>query len=46
MPHPLLLQVVVALATLGQSVPQPPQLPVSVLVSTQLLPQRMYGAVH
>jgi len=31
---------------LGQSVPQPPQLLVSVLVSTQLLPQRMKGTVH
>jgi hypothetical protein len=30
----------------GQTVPQLPQLLASVLVSTQLLPQRMNGAVH
>jgi hypothetical protein len=31
---------------LGQSLPQPAQLLVSVVVSTQPLPQRMKGAVH
>jgi hypothetical protein len=39
--HPLLLQVAVPLAMGGQSAPHAPQLLVSVLVSTQLVPQRM-----
>jgi hypothetical protein len=39
--HPLLLQIAVPLAVVGQSAPQPPQLLVSVLVSTQPVPQRM-----
>jgi hypothetical protein len=45
-PHPLLEQVGVPLAIPGQTAPHVPQLLTSVLVSTQLLPQRMKGAVH
>jgi hypothetical protein len=40
------MQDAVPLVMLGQSVPQPPQLLVSVRGSTQLAPQRMKGAVH
>jgi len=40
-PHPLPEQVAVPLGMPGQTVPQPPQLPTSARVSTQLFPQRM-----
>ena len=36
----------VPFATLGQTVPQPPQLLTSVFVSTQPLPQPMNGRLH
>jgi hypothetical protein len=45
-PQPLLLQVAVPLAIPGHTFPHAPQLPVSLLVSTQALPQRMSGKLH
>src|SRR5258706_12059646 len=40
--QPLLEQTELPLVTVGQTVPQPPQLSTSVLVSTQASVQRMY----
>ena len=45
-PQPLLVHVAVPLGTLGHVVPHQPQLFVSLLVSTQTLPQRTEGRVH
>jgi hypothetical protein len=45
-PQVLAAQVAVPFVTLGQAVPQAPQLFRSVLGSTQAAPQRMKGAVH
>jgi hypothetical protein len=45
-PQPLLVHVAVPLSTLGHIVPHAPQFFVSLLVSIQTLPQRMYGSVH
>ena len=40
-PQPLLVHVAVPLGTLGHVVPHPPQFLMSLLVSTQTLPQRI-----
>jgi hypothetical protein len=45
-PQPLLVHVAVPFGTLGQTVPQSPQLLGSRLASTHPLPQRMKGKVH